>query len=315
MKKRLVIISILMVALVSSLLVGCGNKEDAEAEKEPSATVEENTEEPRKEDAGKEPAQTNQNGPSVVEPEDTPEVGGWTIVNQKFEEAPKEVQEVYSKAVSYVETKLIPVTYIGSQIVNGTNYGFVAKDSESNDRYLYIYQLLDGTIDKIEISKIGETLEILPSKEEIQAAVDSGLAEVNASKQGSQNQSSQPTDNSQNTEEAQPKNIEEALIKVYGSIDKVKATYNTDSSMNLDIKENTFTYSYTYPEELSEEELKVFKEEILNTYKESASTYTGIVKDIEKEAEMTGLTYNVRYLNKNGSEIVVVKFNNQGMVG
>ena len=245
-----------------------------------------------------------------VEEEGTSEtgnlVGAWTIVNQNFDEAPQDVKDVYENAMKSVDGQYIPVTYIGSQVVSGMNYGFIAKDSQTLDRYVYIYKNAQGEIETIKISDPGERLEMVPTKEEIEA----GVVEEEKVEETAQEEKPENTN-----ADKEPTNVEEGLAKSHGSLQAAKEYYAT-SDMSVNIAGNEIVYTYTYPKEIefTDTLIPIYKEEILKVYEENASAYVKTVESIEKDSGIKGLTYVVKYVTSDNKEVVTVKFNNQGMI-
>ena len=233
-------------------------------------------------------------------------VGAWTIVNQNFDEAPQDVKDVYEDAMKSLDAQYIPVTYIGSQVVSGMNYGFIAKDSQTLDRYVYIYKNAQGEIETIKISDPGERLEMVPTKEEIEA----GVVEEEKVEETAQEEKSENT----NTDK-EPTNVEEGLAKSHGSLQAAKEYYAT-SDMSINIAGNEIVYTYTYPKELefTDTLIPIYKEEILKVYEENASAYVKTVESIEKDSGIEGLTYIVKYVTSDNKEVVTIKFNNKGMI-
>lgn len=78
------------------------------------------------------------------EPQDTPLSGGWTV-NQNFgtPDIPSEPKAAFDKAVKNGE--YIPVAYLGSQVVAGTNYAFLCTDKNGALKTIKIYNDLSGS--------------------------------------------------------------------------------------------------------------------------------------------------------------------------
>lgn len=332
MKKFIVVL--LSLSLVTGCLVGCGKKEEPQAEQQKTETGEVVSMDTEK-----------------TEEEKTPEVktGEWEVVNLPFDQAPEEVKTVFNKAMESVQETLTPTKFLASQVVSGMNYAFLATDDVNADRYIYIYKNAKNEIERIEISKPNETLEILPN-EKLAEVLDIPQADENANTEesnteettqpevinhneessnanaGSNNSgnsgsnsnssSSGSSSNSSTSTEQKPtyKNAEEALIGIYGSKEAAIKALNSDGKMDLQLKENDIIYSYTYPEELDADKIKMMKDEIVLAMKgEVNETHKSFIRDLEKEGNISGVKIIVKYSEKTGKEIVTVEFDKDGM--
>lgn len=88
-------------------------------------------------------------------------LGGWDIKELKYCNLPQKVQTAFTSVTSeLVGADYEPVLYVGSQLVNGTNYCVIAKQTlitASPEYYLVkiiINVELDGTAKLVSISRL-----------------------------------------------------------------------------------------------------------------------------------------------------------------
>ncbi|MDO4477949.1 MAG: hypothetical protein Q4B73_02765 [Lachnospiraceae bacterium] len=147
--KRKVLALMLSVALVGTMMVGCGEKKVEEVADEKIEEAVNELEEAVEEELGE----------AVDEPADVV-TGGWTVVEGESKaEIPAEVQEAFDKAMeSFTGMALTPVAYLGSQVVAGTNYqvlctgAAVVAEPVVELKVATIYADLDGNAEVLSVA-------------------------------------------------------------------------------------------------------------------------------------------------------------------
>ena len=86
-----------------------------------------------------------------------PMVGGWTHAEDPT--VTEERQQLFDKGMEgLLGVNYVPVAYLGSQVVAGTNHCFlcqgtvVAPDAQPQWKLVYLYQALDGTVTVLSIA-------------------------------------------------------------------------------------------------------------------------------------------------------------------
>lgn len=74
-------------------------------------------------------------------------------------------------------------------------------------------------------------------------------------------------------------------------------------ALNVEVKENTIIYTYTYEQTFDSSVVEALSGSIESTLDESSSSFTSMADTLEKESKIEEVTVKVIYLNGDGSEI------------
>ena len=310
MRKK-IIIATMSAILAICLMSACGKQKEVVA---PESTVEESI---------------------VVSEESAPveESTEWQTVNLPINEAELEVQNIFTRAARSIQESLTPEMFNAyrNTVVGGVDYKYTAKDDSGNTREVTVYTNEKGVIDNIEITKLENPIavdqevveedsnkfesEIQKEKEEEvvkeEASVEENTAESKVEEPVKAEESADTTQST--TVTSQPATIEGALIEAYGSKENAIQAYATDG-MVCDISENTISFSYKYPETISDKaERDQMADEIMAAYLNAETEYIDDIKKTELETGVAGLKYVIKYDDNDNNNIVTVTITNNGV--
>ena len=77
----------------------------------------------------------------------------------------------------------------------------------------------------------------------------------------------------------------------------------SSDGMNVDIKGNVITFTYTYDQTFDEDTIAAMKPEMESAMNNMESTFTGVASDLEEGSGITGVTVKVIYKDAAGTEI------------
>lgn len=97
----------------------------------------------------------------------------------------------------------------------------------------------------------------------------------------------------------------ETLEEYINSDSEAQETIDSLSSdgMNVDIKGNVITFTYTYDQTFDEDTIAAMKPEMESAMNNMESTFTGVASDLEEGSGITGVTVKVIYKDAAGTEI------------
>lgn len=304
MCKKLVIIAMSTI-LAMSLLVACGKKKDDVV---PESVVE----------------NTVVSEESVTAEESTE----WQTVNLPINEAELEVQNIFTRAARSIQESLTPEMFNAyrNSAVGGIDYKYTAKDDSGNTREVTVYTDEKGVIDNIEITKLENPIAVdqevvdeasnkfeSETQEEKEEVVEAAPTEENAADVVEESTTEKQPTAEEQTIAPQPTTIESALIEAYGSKEKAIQAYATDG-MVCDISENTISFSYKYPETISDKEERAhMADEIMAAYLNAETEYIDDIKKTELETGVSGLKYVIKYDDNDNNNIVTVTITNNGV--
>ena len=124
---------------------------------------------------------------------------------------------------------------------------------------------------------------------------------------------SAPVDTQQ--QENTPANVvtaESKLIEIYGSKQAAEEAYSNDD-LKVSILGNTLSYSYTYPQDLTEDEKGVVGKEIKEAFKGLENDYIRTIKNLEKTTGINGVSMVVVYKDNKGNELARIDMNSNGI--
>ena len=166
----------------TTIFAGCGNSASSESSSESSASEEQEAEETASEDQETEEAASEETTDDTAETSESAAqvVGGWTIPEDLSSGALTEDQlAVFEKGTeAYTGMGFVPVAYLGSQVVSGTNHMYlcmgttVTANPESKYVVVTIYQDLD---DKCEITNVAD-FDLGTVEEQASESTPTGLA-------------------------------------------------------------------------------------------------------------------------------------------
>ncbi len=97
----------------------------------------------------------------------------------------------------------------------------------------------------------------------------------------------------------------ETLEEYINSDSEAQETIDSLSSdgMNVDVKGNVVTFTYTYDQTFDEDTIAAMKPEMESAMNSMESTFTGVASDLEEGSGITGVTVKVIYKDAAGTEI------------
>ena len=97
----------------------------------------------------------------------------------------------------------------------------------------------------------------------------------------------------------------ETLEEYINSDSEAQETIDSLSSdgMNVDVKGNVVTFTYTYDQTFDEDTIAAMKPEMESAMNSMESTFTGVASDLEEGSGITGVTVKVIYKDSAGTEI------------
>lgn len=97
----------------------------------------------------------------------------------------------------------------------------------------------------------------------------------------------------------------ETLEDYINSDSEAQETIDSLSSdgMNVDVKGNVITFTYTYDQTFDEDTIAAMAPEMESAMDSMESTFTGVAADLEEGSGITGVTVKVVYQDAAGTEI------------
>ncbi|MGF6376256.1 major membrane immunogen (membrane-anchored lipoprotein) [Clostridiales Family XIII bacterium PM5-7] len=96
---------------------------------------------------------------------------------------------------------------------------------------------------------------------------------------------------------------------VKAQLDNTNEQFSTDEmGANIEIKENTLTYTFKYTETYNDEQLEVMKEYFEKTMESVATTFDAIRDSLAEESKIEDVVVKVRYLNGDDAEIFAAEY-------
>lgn len=102
------------------------------------------------------------------------------------------------------------------------------------------------------------------------------------------------------------KTLEDFMNDNAGAKQQVEAL--SGNGLDVEIKDNTVTYTYKYTETFSDDVLEQVKTQLETSMDAQSTTFEGVVSGLEKEAEIEGVVVKVIYQNGDGSTIYEKEF-------
>lgn len=85
-------------------------------------------------------------------------------------------------------------------------------------------------------------------------------------------------------------------------------------NMEINVTDNQLTFNYALPEEVDEDSMDYYSEAFTQMEESLQSQMVEVVKQLEKETGIDGITVEVNYVDKAGNSVYKATFNNEGKV-
>ena len=106
----------------------------------------------------------------------------------------------------------------------------------------------------------------------------------------------------------------EAVVESNSDVKKEINDVATSSGMDVDIKDNTCTFTYTIDEDLDENMITLYAETFKGMENDLAAQFSKLVGELEDETKIDGIVLKVVYKAKSGDTIYEGSFNKDGVV-